>query len=730
MEDGLLLNIVSGPATATKQKLAGGRWTDRVKHNKREHRRTHRNALQPSQKPSSVQSDVSVQEVNLPQLHTEQNVIPNTVNAHLKRKRASADESEKEDYLRKKSQQEPSSELGASGERVAGQVVSSLFDYHDPLPVMAPTAKVKSADPVVASTQTSTTGTDSFETLGIIPELVQIMADKMSAQTPTPIQQKTLPTMLTTAKDIFIRAETGSGKTLAYLLPILNRLSQLPQEWRAREKGCYAMIIAPTRELAQQIYNVLEVLLNSRRTRWMVGVLLIGGEKKKSEKARLRKGANIVIATPGRLKDHLDSTQVLNVSAIKWVVLDEGDRLMDLGFEASIIEILDIIKERATQQPHIESLPVRRITIICSATAKENITKLGDQSLQDAVFIDGREDGAVSEEGPGSVAAPSQLKQEYITVPTKLRLVALVAALKKAFTGPRACKKVIVFLSCGDTVDFHFDAFTRPDGSEDKSEGEVSPALSSIAEGPLISPGLKVHKLHGSMQQHIRTQTLKLFSTCSEPAVLVCTDVASRGLDLQVDYIVQYDPPFSIDDYTHRIGRTARAGRSGSALLFMLKSEREYVDLIDETLKCSVSEVNVKFLLKAAFGPDFEDGATKWQTGFEKWVMGASVIERAKTAFTSHVRAYATHTSSERRCFPIHGLQLGHVAKTFGLRDAPSNIGHSLPKRGRPKAGAGAGSKAELARLKEREAYGPTDIQTRMRKSIAAQGKVSEFNLM
>lgn len=600
--------------------------------------------------------------------------------------------------------------------RVAGHVVSSLFDYHDPLPSMVPAPKVAQK---MATAAPAASISSSFEELKLAEELIKTMQDKMQVTVPSAIQREVLPIMLSTAKDVFIRAETGSGKTLAYLLPIVHRLCALPAELQSRQKGSYALIIAPTRELAQQIYTVLDTLLNSRKARWMVGVLLIGGEKKKSEKARLRKGATIVIATPGRLKDHLESTQVLDVRNIQWVVLDEGDRLMDLGFEASIIEILDIVKQRQGRRVDAASLPERRVTVICSATAKENVTKLGEQSLEEAVFIDGRDIEGSSL--PQGVVAPSQLKQEYITVPTKLRLVTLVAAVKKAFSA-RSCKKVIIFLSCGDTVDYHFSLFTRPtDGSAKDTDASIA-----FGEAPVIKSGLVAYKLHGSLPQQIRTKTLQAFAKCAEPAVLLCTDVASRGLDLQVDFIIQYDPPFSIDDYTHRIGRTARAGRAGSALLFMLKSEVAYLDLIRDTLHSELQELNVKFLLKASFGQDFEDEATKWQMTFEKWVNQANNIEMAKTAFSSHVRAYVTHTSSERKCFPVHALQLGHVAKSFGLREAPSGIANSLPRKAKVKPS----ERAQVAALEDQQKFGPTDIQRRMRQSIAAQSRAIEFNVI
>lgn len=712
----MLLNLTSAPATANKNRLAGGRWTDRVRHNKKETRRVHK-TIPPE---SRVRSESSRAE-DVPD--TTEAVATEPYRPELKRKRSETQTQLTDREKRRIHDNDSGIEL-KEPDKAAGQVVSSLFDYHDPLPVMAPTAKVDAHKTTIRPSNAPLKDASTFAQAGIIPELITTMSDKLQITTPTTIQKRVLAVLNKTSKDVFIKAETGSGKTLAYLLPILNRMCQLPPGMQSREKGCYALIIAPTRELAQQIYAVLDQMLNSRKARWMVGVVLIGGEKKKSEKARLRKGANIVIATPGRLKDHLESTKVLDVSAIRWVILDEGDRLMDLGFEKTIIEILDTIREREGRRIVADSLPDRRVTVICSATAKDTVTKLGEQSLRDAIFIEGHADDLKQDRSQTGTVAPAQLKQEFLVVPTKLRLVTLVATLKDAFTGPRVCKKVIVFFSCGDTVDWHFEAFTRKAEEDDSGSEKREPVTSAIAEAPLVAAGLQLHKLHGSLQQQTRTQTLQHFATCSEPAVLFCTDVASRGLDLQVDRVVQYDPPFSVDDYTHRIGRTARAGRSGRALLFTLKSEASYIDLIQETLSCQLAETNVKFLLKAGFGKEFEDAATEWQLKYEKWANQAQHVERAKMAFTSHVRAYATHVSTERKCFPIHGLQLGHVAKSFGLRDAPSSIGRNLPK---PKV---KGPRQNEERAQKDESQRPTDIQVRMRRSIAAQSQASEFNLM
>jgi len=312
------------------------------------------------------------------------------------------------------------------------------------------------------------------------------------------------------------------------------------------------------------------------------------------------------------LADHLDNTEVLNVGTVRWLVLDEGDRLMELGFEEEIKGIVEKIgKRNLTMEKRngleFKTLPNRRVTVLCSATMKMNVQRLGEISLKDAVHIqadpsdeDIAKDKADGTEGDDKAfSAPAQLKQAYAIVPAKLRLVTLTSILKRAFARRGSVMKVIVFISCADSVDFHFSIFSRTEelsaeGKEkEKEQAPVEPlemkktelTKDTIAHGTLFSNKANpviVHKLHGSLAQNIRTATLKAFTESTEPCVLVCTDVASRGLDLpNVDYVIEYDPPFSADDHLHRVGRTARAGKEGRALIFLLPGEEEeYVSIL------------------------------------------------------------------------------------------------------------------------------------------------------
>jgi ATP-dependent RNA helicase DDX31/DBP7 len=588
-----------------------------------------------------------------------------------------------------------------------GQVVSSLFTFN-------PSSKTKFEEPeeVVEPAKPSnaplTDEMATFVNLGLSRRLAAHLSTKMDMKAPTAIQKAAITQMIKDDSDAFIQAETGSGKTLAYLLPIVERLLAMSKDdvQVHRDSGLFAIVLAPTRELCKQIAGVLERLL--RCAPWIVGTTVIGGESKQSEKARLRKGVNILIATPGRLSDHLENTEVLKVNHVRWLVLDEGDRLMELGFEEEIKGIVDRIRRRSLQVEttnglDITALPSRRITVLCSATMKMNVQRLGEISLTDAIHIQADPaDEDVSKKLPAGkevdnnrFSAPAQLKQAYAVVPAKLRLVTLASILKRAFARRGSVMKAIVFISCADSVDFHFAMFSRP--PPPPTEGEepviVRPELpqgeltkDTIAHGTTFSSdtnSVVLHRLHGSLAQNVRTATLKAFTTSTEPCVLICTDVASRGLDLpNVDYVIEYDPPFSAEDHLHRVGRTARAGREGRALIFLLPGEEEeYISVLASGYKegkKALAHNTADDLLRKGFGGtgrEWEERATEWQLEVERWTQDSpKYLEMARRGYQSHIRAYATHVANERHIFNMQTLHLGHLAKAFALRDKPGSI--------------------------------------------------------
>ncbi|KAJ2982729.1 hypothetical protein NUW58_g6382 [Xylaria curta] len=623
-----------------------------------------------------------------------------------------------------------------------GGVTSRLFTSN-PTPKTVFEDPVEDVEPAAPSNAPLSDEAENFHALGLSRRIAQHLFAKLEMKAPTSIQKNTIPLLIKEDSDAFLQAQTGSGKTLAYLLPIVQRIMAMSLSEDGsnagvrihRDSGLFAIVLAPTRELCKQIATVLEKVL--RCAPWIVSTTVIGGESKKSEKARLRKGVNILVATPGRLADHLDNTKVLDVGTVRWLVLDEGDRLMEMGFEDELKSIVSKIRKEELRGSNkdgvkFDQLPQRRVTVLCSATMKRNVQKLGEISLQDAAHITGttsENSGEDATEVDEAVfAAPSQLKQTYLIVPGKLRLVTLIALLKSSFARRGSIMKAIIFISCADSVDFHFDLFRN--GSTRSAPPAKSALIdNTVADAAYITspanPTVALLKLHGSLPQPVRTATLNSFRTTNDPCVLITTDIASRGLDVPaVDLVVEYDPAFSVDDHTHRIGRTARAGRPGKAVLFIQPGcEEGYIGLLNSTASSVAPQSYESTLQKGFFSPitlpkteketDPTTLVSDKQTpnsraealqlhieqrllATEKEGSNSKLLDSARQAFRSHIRAYATHVRDERQYFDITQLHLGHTAKSYGLREAPGGIGGG-PSRRTFRAGQGKGGEQKGA---------------------------------
>lgn len=555
------------------------------------------------------------------------------------------------------------------------------------------------------------TDRSTFAGLGLDPLIVAHLSTKMNVSKPTSIQREALPILLSTStedtadRDVFISSQTGSGKTLSYLLPVIQDLLPLSSlSYIDRSIGTLAIIIAPTRELAKQISDVLEALLtlrlrpqdesadepssSTRLTRWLVSGLLIGGENRTHEKARLRKGLPILVCTPGRLLDHLQNTSSFNVGKCRWLVLDEADHLMELGFEESIKGILKALEGRRNLALQAveegKSTEVggwdwdrRRRTVLCSATMKENVQHLAGTALVKPILVRATEadkpaendptgknalSGVLSLAAPEKFTPPSQLSQKYVVAPLKLRLVTLVALLRSllAQSQSREGTKIIVFLSCTDSVDYHWrllgkssidesaaDATGEDDSEDSDAEGDDSPKKSISEPISLASPLLpktSLFRLHGSLPLPTRQASLKAFasgssgkrdSTAASSSILLCTSVAARGLDLPlVRAVIQYDLPTEggATEYVHRVGRTARVGKGGEAWSFVAPAEQAWVPWIEAKMqseevgaaKASLAAASVDGVLRDGFGgkeSEFEERATQVQLSFERWVL-------------------------------------------------------------------------------------------------------------
>ncbi len=333
----------------------------------------------------------------------------------------------------------------------------------------------------------------------------------------TDIQRHAIPKALK-GLDILGAAKTGSGKTLAFLVPILEKL--IHARWTELD-GLGALVLSPTRELAIQIFDVLRKI--GRHHSFSAG-LVIGGKSLREEAERLGR-MNILVATPGRLLQHLDQTAGFDVDNLQILVLDEADRTLDMGFQKEVDAL-------------IEHLPKTRQTLLFSATQSKRVSDLARLSLKDPEYISVHEDA--------TEATLTALKQHYIVTPLAEKLSILYNFIRSNLK-----KKIIVFASSGKQVRFVYESFRH------------------------MRPGIPLLHLHGRQKQMARHNVVQQFSR-SDAYCLFATDVAARGLDFpDVDWVVQIDCPEDADTYIHRSGRTARYGRNGEALLFLTPSEEE-----------------------------------------------------------------------------------------------------------------------------------------------------------
>uniref|UniRef100_A0A8C9FIT1 ATP-dependent RNA helicase n=1 Tax=Pavo cristatus TaxID=9049 RepID=A0A8C9FIT1_PAVCR len=513
--------------------------------------------------------------------------------------------------------------------------------------------------------------TDSFSQLDLHPHLIATITTVLKICSMTSVQKQTIPALLQ-GKDALVRSQTGSGKTLAYGIPLVQSLQGMKSKIQ-RSDGPYALVLVPTREVGDPFPFSLPFT-------WIVPGVLMGGEKRKSEKARLRKGINILISTPGRLVDHIKSTECIHFRRTQWLIIDEADRILDLGFEKDVTVILNALNaERETRQ-----------NVLLSATLTEGVTRLADISLNDPIRISiadeirkslkpalQSEKEASSSSNPmdqENFAVPEKLKQYFVMVPSKLRLVTLAAFILEKCKYEKQHKMIIFFSSC-EQVEFHYELLVNVLSGDLESEQPKRSSASSVQ--------LQFLRLHGNMEQEVSIIKMAGY-----------TDVAARGLDLpQVTWIVQYNAPASPAEYIHRIGRTARIGCHGNSLLVLAPSEAEYVSLL-ASHKINVSEIKMEKVLsglmkddrfrlhrpgsKKSYGVDpqeVRERATVLQTKLEHYVHSSEgTVRRAKKALQSFLCAYTAYPRSLKHIFHIKSIHLGHVAKSFGLRDAPQNL--------------------------------------------------------
>ena len=556
---------------------------------------------------------------------------------------------------------------------------------------------VKASAPVDSHTSSHIFSTSEWSDLGILDRIVShLESDRrggLNLAKPTNVQRQAIPEIMT-GRDVVVKSETGSGKTLTYLIPIVNGLASMESQI-SRSDGIFALIILPTRELVVQVLQRAQALVYA--TSWIVPGGIAGGEKAKSEKSRLRKGVNILIGTPGRLAYHLKNTSAIHLARLKWLVLDEADRLSDMGFAPQVDEIRRLIRSKRCEEMETEyPPPLQTLLLSATQTVKDEQISVGKEiQLVDPVYIDASSDGVALS---SQYQTPVQLRQYIALIRSRSKLCDLGAFLRqKMLDDSRDSFRIIVFMATCASVDFHFEVLNA--ASKDAKLSELVGCL----RGRLL-------KLHGNIPQAERSGTLKSFST-SKRAVLLCTDVAARGLDLpHVEWIVQYDSPNETSEYVHRVGRAARKGNAGSALLFLRPLEAPYVKVLAShglnvvqlqpmSLRlglCDKHHHSKTGRLTTQLADIIETRMGRLQTGLEKLVAkDEGLKESAVEGFKSWVRAYACHGKETRDIFNVRRLHLGHVAKAFALTDPPSEIGRS----GKAERKAKAKTKAKRAAI-------------------------------
>lgn len=487
------------------------------------------------------------------------------------------------------------------------------------------------------------------------PPLCQALLDVVQAlgfTHTTPVQSSTIPHFLT-GKDVCVNACTGSGKTLAFILPlaqtlytkILNSKSiHIPSENCNSNPKVVAMILSPTRELAKQIHSLSEQFFARALPQVFTGLFVGGNSTEMDVQKIINETAGkclVMVGTPGRVLDIWKRFQKrntpLNVEDFEMLILDEADTLLDLGFKQEIDQILQYV-------------PKQRRTGLFSATQTQEVRDLARAGLRNPIVI------TVQVESGSHQVIPTTLNNYYVVVEHDQRFSVLVKFLSDAFGMRNSMSngktvlnefKCIVFLSTCAAVDFFGTILKHLPKFRDVLNGTT---------GDIIL-------LHGKMVQKKRVSNYKRFQE-TKSGVLICTDVVARGIDLpDVDWILQYDPPQDPNFFVHRIGRTARAGRTGNALSFISQKEDVYINYL-RIRKVPCEELPESFGLRSL--EVVEDILPIVKTLITQ---DRDFLEKGTRAFIAFVRSYKEHQC--QFIFRFQDLDLGRVARGFALLQLP-----------------------------------------------------------
>ncbi|KAL9575954.1 MAG: hypothetical protein Q9212_007526, partial [Teloschistes hypoglaucus] len=417
----------------------------------------------------------------------------------------------------------------------------------------------------------------------------------------TEIQQQAIPLALK-GSDILGAAKTGSGKTLAFLIPVLDNLYR--KRWTELD-GLGALILSPTRELAIQIFEVLRKI--GRYHTFSAG-LVIGGKSLQEERERLGR-MNILVCTPGRMLQHMDQTAAFEIDNLQMLVLDEADRILDMGFQGTVDAI-------------VEHLPRKRQTLLFSATQTKKVSDLARLSLRDPEYVSVHE--------AAKSATPATLQQNYIVTPLPEKLNTLWSFIRANLKS-----KILVFLSSGKQVRFVYEGFRH------------------------MQPGIPLLHLHGRQKQTARLDITTKFSA-TKTSCLFATDVVARGLDFpSVDWVIQLDCPEDADTYIHRVGRTARYEQNGRAVLFLDPSEEDGMLKRLEQKKVTVEKINVRQKKQQDVKSQLQNMCFK----------DPELKYLGQKAFISYVKSI--HLQKDKEVFKLDQLALEEFSVSLGLPGAP-----------------------------------------------------------
>lgn len=476
----------------------------------------------------------------------------------------------------------------------------------------------------------------------------------MGFDTMTPVQAGAIPLFMKN-KDVVVEAVTGSGKTLSFVVPVLEKLLRREEPLKNHEIG--SVIITPTRELAQQIYSVFQQFVqdHERENEIRVGLYIGGSTSLAEDIISFKKDhPRILIGTPGRLEELLTkSAQLVNTKELEVLVMDEADRLLDMGFSKQLSSI-------------IAQLPKQRRTGLFSATMTDAISELVRAGLRNPVRIVVKVEDLANK---GVVQrTPATLDIDYLVCDADQKLLQMVRILQSELNDEEGSRKFIVYFATCAMVDYFYKILSRLQ---------------------CLKP-FSFHSLHGQMETKRRSATYTSFTELSPaiPAVLLCTDVASRGLDISdLDYVIQLDPPQDPKAFSHRCGRAGRAGRKGRATVILVRGREEvYIDflklrkiplqrrsyimpdltLFDNSIPAGKDEDDEK----ATSVQVKDEGLPEFITEVRSIVKtDRDINDRAIKAFVSWARSYSKHETSY--IFRTKDLDLSQLAMGFGLLKLP-----------------------------------------------------------